>query len=122
MIKLCDVSPFGKSINVLDLGIRARYRDLDYQHPKLIEPGKVYHYKIPLGPTSYYFKEKHRIRIDIISIILRLVGILSKKRFKYKKSWFLWANQKKFWTNNFYHRYAAKVNVINTAKKKTLIT
>jgi putative CocE/NonD family hydrolase len=55
MIKLCDVSPLGKSINVLDLGIRARYRDLDYQNPKLIEPGKVYHYTIPLGPTSYYF-------------------------------------------------------------------
>lgn len=67
MIKLCDVSPLGKSINVLDLGIRARFRDLDYQHPKLLEPGKIYHYTIPLGPTSYYFNEKHRIRIDITS-------------------------------------------------------
>ncbi|MHA1340525.1 MAG: CocE/NonD family hydrolase [Promethearchaeota archaeon] len=67
MIKLCDVSPKGQSINILDRGIRARFRKLDYKNPQLLEPHKIYEYKIPLGPTSNYFKENHRIRIDITS-------------------------------------------------------
>ncbi|MHA1732054.1 MAG: CocE/NonD family hydrolase [Promethearchaeota archaeon] len=67
MVKLCEVTAAGASRNVLDLGIRARYREFDFKHPSLIEPGKVYEYGIPLGPTSMYFKKGSRIRVDITS-------------------------------------------------------
>jgi putative CocE/NonD family hydrolase len=66
MVKLVDVYPRGKALNILDAGIRARYRDGD-DNPSLIVPGKVYRYEIDLGNTSIYFKKKHRIRIEITS-------------------------------------------------------
>jgi hypothetical protein len=35
--------------------------------PTLIEPGKVYAYRIEVWPTSNVFKQGHRIRVDISS-------------------------------------------------------
>ena len=67
MVKLTNVYPNGKSLNILDRGIRARYRKLDYENPSLIEPNKIYEYNIPLGPTSIYFNKGNRIRLDITS-------------------------------------------------------
>lgn len=67
MVKLCDVNPSGKSINILDSGVRARYREFDFDNPSPLEPGKIYEYKIPIGPTSNYFRAGNRIRIDITS-------------------------------------------------------
>ncbi|MFX0103472.1 MAG: CocE/NonD family hydrolase [Candidatus Hodarchaeota archaeon] len=67
MVKVCEVYPNGKSYNISDLGIRARYRDGVLKKPTLIEPDKVYKYEITLWPTSYYVKPGHRIRIDITS-------------------------------------------------------
>lgn len=66
MIKLVDVFPNGKALNILDAGIRARFRNGD-EIPHLIEPGKVYQYEIELGNTSNYFRKAHRIRIEISS-------------------------------------------------------
>ncbi|MFX1379491.1 MAG: CocE/NonD family hydrolase [Promethearchaeota archaeon] len=66
MVKLVDVYPRGKAINILDAGIRARFRNGD-DNPSLIEPGKVYKYEIELGNTSNYFRKGHRIRIEISS-------------------------------------------------------
>ncbi len=66
MVKLVDVFPRGKAINILDAGIRARFRN-DDANPSLIEPGKVYKYKIELGNTSNYFRKGHQIRIEITS-------------------------------------------------------
>ena len=66
MIKLVDVFPSGKALNILDAGIRARFRNGD-EIAHLIEPGKVYQYKIELGNTSNYFRKDHRIRIEISS-------------------------------------------------------
>ncbi|MFX0143077.1 MAG: CocE/NonD family hydrolase [Candidatus Hodarchaeota archaeon] len=66
MIKLVDVSPRGKALNILDAGIRARFRNGD-DKPSLIDPGKVYRYKIELGNTSNYFRKDHKIRIEITS-------------------------------------------------------
>ena len=66
--KLVDVYPNGKKgINVLDNGIRARYRDGDLKNPSLLEPHQVYRYEINLGTTAVYFPKKHRIRIEISS-------------------------------------------------------
>ncbi|MFX1361507.1 MAG: CocE/NonD family hydrolase [Promethearchaeota archaeon] len=66
MVKLVDVYPRGKAINILDAGIRARYRNGE-EASSLIEPNKVYGYEINLGNTSNYFRKKHRIRIEITS-------------------------------------------------------
>jgi putative CocE/NonD family hydrolase len=66
MVKLVDVFPLGKALNILDAGIRARFRNGD-DNPSLIESGKVYQYEIELGNTSNYFRKGHRIRIEITS-------------------------------------------------------
>ncbi len=66
MVKLVDVYPRGKAINILDAGIRARYRNGD-ENCSLIEPDKVYKFEINLGNTSNYFRKKHRLRIEITS-------------------------------------------------------
>ncbi|MFX1420151.1 MAG: CocE/NonD family hydrolase [Promethearchaeota archaeon] len=66
MVKLVDVFPRGKALNILDGGIRARFRNGD-DVPSLIEAGKVYKYEIELGNTSNYFRKGHKIRIEITS-------------------------------------------------------
>jgi putative CocE/NonD family hydrolase len=64
--KLVDVHPDGKAYNLADGIIRARYRE-SLERPALIEPGKVYEYKIDLWATSNVFKKGHRIRVDLSS-------------------------------------------------------
>jgi len=66
MVKLVDVYPRGKAINILDAGIRARFRN-DEDNPSLIEPGEVYKYEIHLGNTSNFFRKDHQIRVEITS-------------------------------------------------------
>jgi putative CocE/NonD family hydrolase len=66
MVKLVDVYPQGKAINILDAGIRARFRNGE-ESPSLIESGEVYKYEIDLGNTSNYFRKGHKIRIEITS-------------------------------------------------------
>ena len=66
MVKLVDVYPRGKAINILDAGIRARFREGE-ENPSLIEPNKVYNYEIELGNTSNYFRRGHKIRVEITS-------------------------------------------------------
>jgi len=66
MVKLVDVYPRGKAINILDAGIRARFREGE-EKPSLIEPNKVYKYEIELGNTSNYFRRGHKIRVEITS-------------------------------------------------------
>jgi hypothetical protein len=66
MVKLVDVYPNGKAINILDAGIRARFREGE-ENQSLIEPKKIYEYEINVGNTSNYFRTGHRIRIEISS-------------------------------------------------------
>lgn len=66
-VRLVDVFPSGKALNVLDRGVRARYREFDFNNPSLLEPGKIYEYNIPLGHTANYFQKNHRIRVEITS-------------------------------------------------------
>jgi len=78
MIKLVDVYPKGKlpnfiksnpkgrAMNILDAGIRARFRNGE-EKTSLIEPGKIIKYEFNLGNTSNYFGPGHRIRIEITS-------------------------------------------------------
>jgi len=66
-IKLIDVYPDGKSLNVTEGIVRARFRDSIWDAPSLIEPGKIYEYKIELLPIAIIFKKNHHIRIHISS-------------------------------------------------------
>ena len=67
MVKICDVYPNGKSYNIDDLGLRARYRAGVLKPPTLLEPGKDYKLEFSLWPTSILFKPGHRIRVSIAS-------------------------------------------------------
>jgi hypothetical protein len=64
--KLVDIWPDGKSINLCDGIIRARYRG-GYANPSEIVPGKIYQYEIDMWDTSNVFKAGHRIGLEISS-------------------------------------------------------
>ncbi|MBK5292627.1 MAG: CocE/NonD family hydrolase [Acidobacteriia bacterium] len=64
--KLIDVFPDGRSMNVAEGIMRARYRE-GTDKPKLLEPGKTYEFVIDLVGTSNEFGKGHRIRVDITS-------------------------------------------------------
>ncbi|MHA1786453.1 MAG: CocE/NonD family hydrolase, partial [Candidatus Helarchaeota archaeon] len=89
MVKLVDVHSKKKAINIVDDGIRVRFRD-GLKNPKPIEPGKVYKYVFPIGSTGIYFKKGHRIRIEVTSsnfprfdVNSNLAGEKSKKKYKH---------------------------------------
>jgi len=65
-VKLIDVYPDGTAYNLDETIQRARYRE-GYDKEVFMEEGEVY--KIDLTPlsTSNYFKEGHRIRIEVSS-------------------------------------------------------
>ncbi len=65
-VKLVDVYPGGRALNLSEGIIRARYR-LSDTDPELLEPGEVQVYRIQLYPTANVFRRGHRIRIDISS-------------------------------------------------------
>jgi putative CocE/NonD family hydrolase len=65
-VKLVDVFPDGRAINLCDGIIRARYRN-GYERAELIEPDKVYEYTIQAGSTCNVFKAGHRVRVEIAS-------------------------------------------------------
>lgn len=65
-VRLGDVYPDGRSINVADGVVRARYRDSRVT-PALLEPGRIYRYEIDLWATSNVFKTGHRLRVSVHS-------------------------------------------------------
>ena len=65
--RLCDVYPDGRSINITEGVLRARFHKRDWRHPELIEPGRVYEFTIDLQATSNVFLKGHRIRVDVTS-------------------------------------------------------
>ena len=64
--KLCVVSSEGRSTNILEGIIRARYRESSTE-PRPITPDEVYEYRIDLGPTAYVFEVGHRVRLQVSS-------------------------------------------------------
>ena len=64
--KLVDVYPFGCAVNIVDGIVRARYRE-GPTDPSPIEPGRIYEYKIDLGPTANVLRRGHRIRLEVSS-------------------------------------------------------
>ena len=64
--RLCDVYPDGRSFNLCEGAIRARFRD-GTDKEVLLEAGKVYPIEIDLWSTSVIFNTGHRIRLQITS-------------------------------------------------------
>lgn len=66
VVRLTDVYPDGKSINLADGVVRMRYRD-SFENPELVEPGQVYEIDVDLWATSNVFLPGHRIRVQVTS-------------------------------------------------------
>jgi hypothetical protein len=66
-VKLTDVTPDGKSLNIVNRLVRARYRNGSKSKPSLIEPNKPYAYNISLGYTAWALRPGHRLRLDVTS-------------------------------------------------------
>lgn len=64
--KLCDVYPDGRSINICEGILRARFRE-GFSREKLLQPGTPYRFEIDLWSTSIVFNKGHRIRVHITS-------------------------------------------------------
>jgi putative CocE/NonD family hydrolase len=64
--RLCDVFPDGRSIQVADGILRARYRQ-SRSRPRPLEPGRVYELNIDLWSTAWLFPTGHRLRVSITS-------------------------------------------------------
>lgn len=66
-VKLVDVYPDNRTINIQDGIVRALYRDNDPLQPTPLKRGAVERYYIDLWATSIVFKEGHRMRIEVSS-------------------------------------------------------
>ncbi|HLK58779.1 MAG TPA: CocE/NonD family hydrolase, partial [Chthonomonadaceae bacterium] len=65
-VKLCDVYPDGRSINICEGQLRARFRDgFDKEH--LLKPGEITPLKVDLWSTSMIFNKGHRLRVQVTS-------------------------------------------------------
>ena len=65
-VKLTEVYPDGKSVNIQSAVLRAKYRN-SFDQPSLLEKGKVYKFELTVGSTSVRYKKGHRIRLQITS-------------------------------------------------------
>ena len=65
--RLTDVFPDGRSINLTEGVIRARFRERCWDQPRLMQPGIVYEFVINLQATSNVFEAGHRICLDVTS-------------------------------------------------------
>jgi putative CocE/NonD family hydrolase len=64
--RLCDVYPDGRSFNLCEGAIRARFRE-GRSTEKFLEPGKPYQIDVDLWTTSVIFNTGHRIRLQVSS-------------------------------------------------------
>ena len=63
--KLIDVWEDGTAFCLMKKLVRARYRN--WQKEELLEPGKIYEYRIPVGNTAIVLKKGHALRMEITS-------------------------------------------------------
>ena len=90
MVKIVDVYPNNKkSINLVDSGIRTRYRGGDLDKPELVDPDKIYKYEFAIGSIAVYFPKNHKIRLEITSsnfprfdVNSNLAGKNNKKKYQ----------------------------------------
>ena len=65
-VKLTDVFPDGRSMNMQEGITRVRYRD-GFDRARMMSPGKVYEVPVDLHATSWYLPAGHRLRVEISS-------------------------------------------------------
>jgi hypothetical protein len=66
VVKWCDVYPDGRSFNICEGILRARYRQ-SLRRERLLEPGTVYGLDVDLWSTSIIFNRGHRLRVLVTS-------------------------------------------------------
>lgn len=66
IVRVTDVYPDGRSILIIDMIRRARYRD-GFEQQKLMEPGNVYKVGFNIGWLSQIFNKGHKIRVTVAS-------------------------------------------------------
>jgi len=65
-VKLVDVFPDGRAVNLCDGILRLRYRE-SLERPRLASPGQVYRITVQAGVTGNVFRKGHRLRVEISS-------------------------------------------------------
>jgi putative CocE/NonD family hydrolase len=65
--RLTDVHPDGRSVNVTEGVLRARFREGVWGEPELMVPGEVCAFRIDLQATSHVFRRGHRLRLQVTS-------------------------------------------------------
>ena len=65
-VRLCDVYPDGRSINICEGGRRVRLRD-SLSTEKAVEAGKPYLLEIDMWSTSIIFNKGHKLRVHVTS-------------------------------------------------------
>ena len=65
-VRLCDVYPDGRSFNICEGRIRARFRESFIQE-KPLKPGEVCPFDLDLWSTSIIFSKGHRLRVHVTS-------------------------------------------------------
>jgi uncharacterized protein len=65
-VKLLDVFPDGRAMNIVEAITRARYRD-SFAKPTMMKPNTVYEVPVHLHATSRYLAPGHRLRVEISS-------------------------------------------------------
>jgi putative CocE/NonD family hydrolase len=65
--RLTDVYPDGRSINLTEGIIRARFRENVWGTPRPMKPRTVYEFTIDLDVTSNVFRAGHRLRLAVTS-------------------------------------------------------
>ncbi len=66
IVRVSDVYPDGRSILIIDMIRRLRYRE-GFDREVLLEPGKAYRVKFDVGWIGQIFNTGHRIRVTIAS-------------------------------------------------------
>ncbi len=65
-VKLLDVFPDGRAMNMQEGITRARYRE-SFGKPTMMSPGKVYEVPVDLHATSWYLPAGHKLRVEVSS-------------------------------------------------------
>jgi putative CocE/NonD family hydrolase len=66
VVKLCDVDARGRSVNLQEGIVRARFRDSP-DAPTPLVPGEVETYRVGLGSVFHHVRPGHRIRVQVSS-------------------------------------------------------
>ena len=65
-VKLLDVFPDGRAMNIVEGITRVRYRD-GFAAPRMMAPNTVYDVPVDLHATSWFLPAGHRLRVEISS-------------------------------------------------------